>query len=38
VPSEKYEIVNKAQAEVDELHRLFDQGFISGDEQYNKTI
>ncbi len=38
VPSEKYEIVNKAQNEVDELHRLFDQGFISDDEQYNKTI
>ncbi len=38
VPTEKYAIVDKAQAEVDELHRLFDQGFISGDEQYNKTI
>ncbi len=38
VPQEKYEIVGKAQNEVDELHRLFDQGFISGDEQYNKTI
>src|SRR5581483_10588092 len=38
VPEEKYEIVNKAQNEVDELHRLFDQGFISDDEQYNKTI
>ena len=38
VPAEKYEIVGKAQNEVDELHRLFDQGFISDDEQYNKTI
>ena len=38
VPNEKYDIVNKAQKEVDELHRLFDQGFISDDEQYNKTI
>jgi DNA-directed RNA polymerase subunit beta' len=38
VPSEKYAIVDKAQNEVDELHRLFDQGFISDDEQYNKTI
>ena len=38
VPPEKYEIVGKAQNEVDELHRLFDQGFISDDEQYNKTI
>jgi DNA-directed RNA polymerase subunit beta' len=38
VPAEKYSIVSKAQNEVDELHRLFDQGFISDDEQYNKTI
>ncbi len=38
VPTEKYTIVDKAQNEVDELHRLFDQGFISDDEQYNKTI
>jgi DNA-directed RNA polymerase subunit beta' len=38
VPAEKHEIVDKAQHEVDELHRLFDQGFISEDEQYNKTI
>jgi DNA-directed RNA polymerase subunit beta' len=38
VPTEKYAIVDKAQTEVDELHRLFDQGFISDDEQYNKTI
>jgi DNA-directed RNA polymerase subunit beta' len=38
VPTEKYSIVDRAQNEVDELHRLFDQGFISGDEQYNKTI
>jgi DNA-directed RNA polymerase subunit beta' len=38
VPDKKYEIVDKAQHEVDELHRLFDQGFISDDEQYNKTI
>ena len=34
----KYEIVGKAQDEVDELHRLYEQGFISEDEQYNKTI
>ena len=38
VPTEKYAIVDKAQNEVDELRRLFDQGFISDDEQYNKTI
>ena len=31
-------MLDKAQDEVDELHRLFDQGFISDDEQYNKTI
>ncbi len=34
----KYEIVGKAQDEVDGLHRLYEQGFISQDEQYNKTI
>ena len=38
VPQAKYDILDKAQSEVDELHRLFDQGFISEDEQYNKTI
>ena len=38
LPEAKYEILNKAQGEVDELHRLYEQGFISHDEQYNKTI
>ena len=38
VPESKYEIVGKAQGEVDELHRLYEQGFISDDERYNKTI
>ena len=38
VPQSKYEIVGKAQDEVDELHRLYEQGFISEDERYNKTI
>ncbi len=38
VPESKYEIVGKAQGEVDELHRLYEQGFISEDERYNKTI
>jgi DNA-directed RNA polymerase subunit beta' len=38
VPERKHEIVNDAQKEVDDLHRLFEQGFISDDEQYNKTI
>ena len=38
VPQEKYDLLEKAQTEVDELHSLFDQGFISDDERYNKTI
>ena len=38
LPEAKYEILGKAQGEVDELHRLYEQGFISHDEQYNKTI
>ncbi len=38
VPDEKYRILDKAQGEVDKLGDFFDQGFISGDEQYNKTI
>jgi DNA-directed RNA polymerase subunit beta' len=38
VPQKKHEIVESAQREVDDLHRLFEQGFISSDEQYNKTI
>ncbi len=38
VPQAKHDILEKAQNEVDELHRLFDQGFISDDERYNKTI
>jgi DNA-directed RNA polymerase subunit beta' len=38
VPDAKHEIIAKAQAAVDELHKLYDQGFISEDERYNKTI
>ncbi len=38
VPQAKYDLLDKAQGEVDELHGLFDQGFISEDERYNKTI
>jgi DNA-directed RNA polymerase subunit beta' len=38
VPDEKYRILDKAQGEVDKLGDFFDQGFISQDEQYNKTI
>ncbi len=38
VPTAKYDILSKAQKEVDDLHRLYEQGFISQDEQYNKTI
>jgi DNA-directed RNA polymerase subunit beta' len=38
VPDQKYEILDRAQQEINELHALHDQGFISDDEQYNKTI
>jgi DNA-directed RNA polymerase subunit beta' len=38
VPGAKYDILDRAQGEVDDLHRLYEQGFISQDEQYNKTI
>ncbi len=38
VPQAKHDILDQAQGEVDELHKLFDQGFISDDERYNKTI
>ena len=38
VPQEKYDLLEKAQSDVDEQHSLFDQGFISDDERYNKTI
>ena len=38
VPQAKHDLLDKAQAEVDELHGLFDHGFISDDERYNKTI
>ncbi|MGH7706380.1 MAG: DNA-directed RNA polymerase subunit beta' [Vulcanimicrobiaceae bacterium] len=38
VPDDKYRILEDAQKEVDKLQDFFDQGFISGDEQYNKTI
>jgi DNA-directed RNA polymerase subunit beta' len=38
VPDAKYKLLDDAQAEVDELHGLFDQGFISQEEQYQKTI
>ncbi len=38
VPQSKHDLLDKAQGEVDELHSLYDQGFISDDERYNKTI
>jgi len=38
VPEKKHEIIEQAQKEIDDLHQLFNQGFISDDEQYNKTI
>ncbi len=38
VPQAKYDLLDKAQSEVDELHSLFGQGFISEEERYQKTI
>ena len=38
VPQAKHDIIEKAQTEVDKLHGLYDQGFISEDERYTKTI
>ncbi len=38
VPQSKHDLLDKAQGEVDELHGLFNDGFISDDERYNKTI
>ncbi|MBV8152244.1 MAG: DNA-directed RNA polymerase subunit beta', partial [Candidatus Eremiobacteraeota bacterium] len=38
VPPQKSEMISQAQTRVDELHKLHDQGFISDDEEYNKTI
>jgi len=38
VPDAKFKILEDAQDEVDRLHEFVDQGFMSPDEQYNKTI
>ena len=38
VPEEKYVILADAQHEVDKLAEFVDQGFMSNDERYNKTI
>jgi DNA-directed RNA polymerase subunit beta' len=38
VPDAKFKILEDAQDEVDRLHEYVDQGFMSPDEQYNKTI
>ena len=38
VPDAKYRILEDGQHEVDKLQEFFEQGFISSDEQYNKTI
>jgi DNA-directed RNA polymerase subunit beta' len=38
VPQAKFDLLDKAQTEVDELHGLYDQGFISEEERYQKTI
>jgi DNA-directed RNA polymerase subunit beta' len=38
VPDAKFKILEDAQDEVDKLHEFVDTGFMSQDEQYNKTI
>jgi len=38
VPDAKFKILDDAQDAVDKLHDFVDQGFMSNDEQYNKTI
>ena len=38
VPPEKVEIVNKGQAEVDEITNNYDMGFITDNERYNQVI
>jgi DNA-directed RNA polymerase subunit beta' len=38
VPQAKYDILEKAQDDVDKLHEFVEQGFMSQEEQYNKTI
>jgi DNA-directed RNA polymerase subunit beta' len=38
VPDAKFKILDEAQHEVDKLHEFVDTGFMSQDEQYNKTI
>jgi DNA-directed RNA polymerase subunit beta' len=38
VPDAKHKILDDAQDEVDKLHEFVDTGFMSQDEQYNKTI
>ncbi|MDE2572152.1 MAG: DNA-directed RNA polymerase subunit beta', partial [bacterium] len=38
VPPEKDELLNAADKKVEEINRLFEQGFISEEEQYNQTI
>jgi len=38
VPAAKFKILDDAQAAVDKLHEFVDTGFMSQEEQYNKTI
>ncbi|MGH7755684.1 MAG: DNA-directed RNA polymerase subunit beta', partial [Vulcanimicrobiaceae bacterium] len=38
VPEEKYRILEAAQREVDQLAEFVEQGFMSDEERYNKTI
>jgi DNA-directed RNA polymerase subunit beta' len=38
VPDEKYRILDRADAAVEEIHQMHEMGFISEDERYNKVI
>ncbi|MHB8195621.1 MAG: DNA-directed RNA polymerase subunit beta' [Vulcanimicrobiaceae bacterium] len=38
VPQEKHDIIGAAQTQVDAQHKDYEQGFISEEERYNKTI
>ncbi|HED10621.1 MAG TPA: DNA-directed RNA polymerase subunit beta', partial [Caldithrix abyssi] len=38
IPDEKYEMINEAQEEVDEISNQYEMGFITDGERYNKVI
>ncbi len=38
IPEEKYEMINEAQEEVDEISSQYEMGFITDGERYNKVI